>query len=370
MPRRSERGATLVHVAFLLAGTILFSGFVVDYGTYWVSRRQAQNAADAGALSGALARIHDDSSPNPSTTSGLVYNSVVNTVGLNPIWGVAPAPANVQMGWTCPDGSSNCVWVDVFRDGTNGSTATPTFFLKMVNVQSQKVRAHAVAEIYPANGTGCLRPWFIPNTFADGNGNGVYDAEDIGTPVTFHNNVTPSGYGQLDVGAGGSDIREAIRECYDGAASFEVGDTVPTKPGGTVGPEKQGIDSLMAWDPGANYMVYGSGNNKTVTITGSCAGVPTACDCSPYICPYNGTQSPRIVDVPVCDPIQADCNAAGPNSGSIIITDILSFFITDPPYSGNGNDLIINAVLIGHAGTRDPGATGVSSFLNVVVLVR
>ena len=42
----SERGATLVHVGISMLGLIVFSGFVVDYGVLWQSRRQAQNAAD------------------------------------------------------------------------------------------------------------------------------------------------------------------------------------------------------------------------------------------------------------------------------------------------------------------------------------
>ena len=48
-----ERGAVLVHVAIGLIAFMAFSTFVVDYGVFWLSRRQAQNAADAGALAGA-----------------------------------------------------------------------------------------------------------------------------------------------------------------------------------------------------------------------------------------------------------------------------------------------------------------------------
>ena len=141
----NDRGATLVHVAISLMGLLMFSGFVVDYGVFWVARRQAQNAADAGALSGAAARIYNDPSASPSTTSGQVYSSIVNTVALNPIWGQAPPAATVDIGWACPDGTSNCVRVDVYRDGSHSSTRLPTLFMKMGNVQSQGTRAHAVA---------------------------------------------------------------------------------------------------------------------------------------------------------------------------------------------------------------------------------
>ena len=47
--RDSERGAILIHVAVGLIALIAFSALVVDYGVLWVSRHQAQNAADAAA---------------------------------------------------------------------------------------------------------------------------------------------------------------------------------------------------------------------------------------------------------------------------------------------------------------------------------
>ena len=44
----------LILVALSLVTLIAFTTFVVDYGAMWVGRRQAQNAADAGALAGAV----------------------------------------------------------------------------------------------------------------------------------------------------------------------------------------------------------------------------------------------------------------------------------------------------------------------------
>jgi Flp pilus assembly protein TadG len=39
-----------------------FSMFVTDLGALWLARGQAQNAADAGALAGAISRAFDDTS--------------------------------------------------------------------------------------------------------------------------------------------------------------------------------------------------------------------------------------------------------------------------------------------------------------------
>ena len=383
----NDRGATLVHVAISLMGLLMFSGFVVDYGVFWVARRQAQNAADAGALSGAAARIYNDPSASPSTTSGQVYSSIVNTVALNPIWGQAPPAATVDIGWACPDGTSNCVRVDVYRDGSHSSTRLPTLFMKMGNVQSQGTRAHAVAQIVPANQTGCLRPWFLIDRYTDANNDGQFDAgdtynqattgyhipQDMGTTVTFHANLSPSAYGQIDVGSGGSAIRDAIEQCVSNGLSYYVGESVPVKPGGTVGPERQGVQQLLDWDQGAHV---DTSVNPPV-VRNSCAppdGPGCSCPGNPNsMCPNGPQISPRVAVVPVCAPTEAACAAGGPSNSSITIQELLSFFIVG--YAGNGTTFDITAILIYTGGVRYAGiGAGAppsnAEFLKTAVLVR
>ena len=57
--RRNDRGAILIHVAVALLGLLAFSAFSIDHGVMMLSRGQAQNAADAGALAAALYMAHD-----------------------------------------------------------------------------------------------------------------------------------------------------------------------------------------------------------------------------------------------------------------------------------------------------------------------
>jgi len=389
----SERGAVLVHVGISLLGLILFSGFVVDYGVLWESRRQAQNAADAGALAGAVARINDDKSASPSTTSGLVYQSIVNTVGFNPIWGLAPPANTVTMDWTCPDGSTNCVHVDVFRDGTHNSTTLPTFVMRIANIQSQGTKAHAIAQVVPANGTGCMRPWFVIDRYTDVNGDGLFASppdlysdgatgtgykipDDFGTPVTFHANLSPSGYGQVDVGSGGNGINTAIEQCVSNQVYY-VGETVRVKPGSTNGPEQQGVDQLIQWDPGSSVQVTTNPDGtKNATVVNSCAP-QCSCPGNPdSMCPNGPGVSPRVAIVPVCDPTYPACASGGQSNDTIIIKEFLSFYIVS--YSGNGNNLDINAILVNSAGQIVPTGGGnpagavppSGAFLKAVVLVR
>ncbi len=63
----SERGSILVQVGVAMIVLIAFLAFVADYGLMWVSRRQAQNAADAGALAGAIALGYDNFADRSNT---------------------------------------------------------------------------------------------------------------------------------------------------------------------------------------------------------------------------------------------------------------------------------------------------------------
>jgi putative Flp pilus-assembly TadE/G-like protein len=389
-----------------MLGLIVFSGFVVDYGVLWQSRRQAQNAADAGALAGAIARINDDQNPNPSTTSGMVYESIVNTVGFNPIWGLAPPANTVAMDWNCPDGTTNCVHVDVFRDGTHGSTTLPTFVMKVANIQSQGIKAHAIAQLVPANGTGCMRPWFMIDKYTDVNGDGMYTSPpdvydgnvqdagrpvsqggsspytgyqvpwDVGLTVTFHANLGPSGYGQVDVGSGGNAINDAIENCV-GNQVYKIGDVVPVKPGSTNGPEQQGVQQLIDWDPGSSVQVTTyPGGLKSATVINSCAPNCTCPGNLNSVCPNGPGLSPRVAIVPVCEPTDPGCASGGTNNNTITIKEFLSFYILS--YSGNGNNLDITATLLSSAGQIVPMGGGTpggttppaGAFLKTVVLIR
>jgi hypothetical protein len=265
----------------------------------------------------------------------------------------------------------------------------PVFFAALFGQSSEGIQATATAKAAVANESGCMRPWFIPDRYNDIDNNSVYDSPpdtldsykvtpspgDIGTAVTFHDNGGPSAYGQLDVGNGGAAIRSAIEHCASGV-NIVIGQTSGTKPGNTLGPEKQGIDSLLTWDPDKSASdpngVWWDPVNRVVS--GGCAAAGTcACPTNAGECPYGGSQSPRIVQAAICDPSQASCNGTAPGNGTIMITNILSFFITGYHSSGPGcKQLCIDAIIIGSGGNVVAGPTvgPGSSFLKQVVLVR
>jgi hypothetical protein len=110
---KAERGAVVIFVALALFALLAFSAFVVDYGVMWVSRRQAQNAADAAAMAGARSLPINGGSNAEATAAALAFASQI------PIWGQNPAAADVVVSpLACPAGTGGggaCIRVDVMR---------------------------------------------------------------------------------------------------------------------------------------------------------------------------------------------------------------------------------------------------------------
>lgn len=81
-----KRGQALIVIALALVGLIGFLGLVVDGGNAFLDRRKSQNAADAAALAGALARIRGEDMVTTAFASaaqnGYNNDSITNKVEL------------------------------------------------------------------------------------------------------------------------------------------------------------------------------------------------------------------------------------------------------------------------------------------------
>lgn len=160
MERMSQRGAVLIHVAIALLGLVAFSTFVADYGIMWVGRGQAQTAADAGALSGAVALAFENS------TDFAAAQQKARAVAIsNGVFGAAPDVQLTDVTFPpCPPGApglpDTCVKVDAFRNLARGNPL-PVFFGPIVGISSQGVVATATAQVLTGDTTECLKPWAI-----------------------------------------------------------------------------------------------------------------------------------------------------------------------------------------------------------------
>ena len=81
--RSSERGQALILIVFAIMALVGVIGLAVDGGNAYADRRQAQNAADAAALAGALARLNGEKWLD--TTYAVARENGYNNDGVNSI---------------------------------------------------------------------------------------------------------------------------------------------------------------------------------------------------------------------------------------------------------------------------------------------
>ena len=173
MKLRSERGAVIIHVAIALIALLGFTAVIVDYGAMWVARSQAQSAADAGALAGALTLLEDPTKTALATQAAQQFAGAQNA-----IWGAATSNAHIDVSplpFACPasaGGGNSCIRVDVMR-GVPGRTGAPhgntlpTFFGGVVGINNQGVRATATAQVAAGNAVRCIKPIVVADRWAD-----------------------------------------------------------------------------------------------------------------------------------------------------------------------------------------------------------
>ena len=164
----SERGAVLVQVAIALLGLIAISAFVIDYGVLWVSRRQAQNAADARRHGWRhLDGLRGHGGPGPGAPGRDGHRHRQRRLGRGPgHHGRRRHLPGVPAGLTRRR-QQRCIRVDVFRNQRAGGNPLPTFFSRLVNITEQGVRATATAEVMFGDSTDCVKPFAIADKWME-----------------------------------------------------------------------------------------------------------------------------------------------------------------------------------------------------------
>ena len=414
--RSSERGAVALHVAIVMVTLIAFLTFVVDYGVMWVGRREAQNAADAGALAGAIAMAFDANGWTDRTPTGPGRTSARQMALTNAIWGVAPSvnmatdvfftgqPADM-----CPAdaaGNTPCIRVDVYRTQARGNPL-PAIFGQTVGLITQDVRATATARVAIADSSDCLKPWVIPDKWIDN-----YDVTNPtetppawtpddrfethtggGQPTPLPNpdvyvppgpNGAGSGFTALPPPQGDLGTRITLKngQPQDAIAPgvfYPV--RIPRYDGGSQGGSD--YENNLATCAGipigiGDVLVSENGNmigptrhgvdalialdpgarwdTSTLSVTGSCAQAATPC----------GPRSPRVVAVPVYNTAVFD-STRRQGLPEFVIVNILGFFIDRM----QGNDVI--GYLTEAPGLQTGAAAALtpqSSFLSQIQLIR
>lgn len=318
----NERGSALIMVGVALMALLAIAAISIDSAVMLTTRTQLQNAADAAALAGASALIDTGGDQTAATQRAIDFASFNTAQQDGARSSVVITPADV----TFP--ASDIIRVTTHRTAATGD-ALRLFFRRVVDRPSNNladVTAVAAAQVYDVCGSVCMKPWAIPDRWADADANNNYDAGelydpqltgyqapgDVGLSVTLkvgnpHQTMTPGvfypvNYPPMDQTpsplTGANWYNQWISECEPYIVG--VGDRLQIEPGNMVGPTDQGIDALIAQDPNAQW------DSITNTVINSAYG-----------------NSPRIALVPLFDPTLAP--ASGRNW--VTVTQIAAFFI-------------------------------------------
>ena len=409
--RHSERGAILLNVAIGMTVFIGVTAFVVDHGVLMVGRNQAQNAADAGALAGAVAMALDPDGWTDRTPTGPARASALQTATSNFVWAEVPdvnvatdvvftnAPAAM-----CPPGVNGltpCIRVDVYRNQVRGNPL-PAIFGRAFGLANQGVRATATARVAVANASDCLKPWAVPDKWADnhdttpqidtiwtlddtfetgqqqgqswtplnppdvytppsasGPGTGFTVDTDLGMMVTLkaggpQTSISPGVFFPVrlpvygGINTGGNDYRHSIANCN--GLAIPIGTVLESENGNMIGPTAQGVSDLIAQDP------YAEWDPITKSVINSCAQAGSSC----------GTSSPRVVAIPVFD-IALYESTKRQGLPQFKVVNILGFFLDQM----QGNDVrgyLTEApgLTVGTTPALDP----LAAFLSTIQLIR
>lgn len=293
-----QRGAVLVLVVIALASILLMGALALDGGHMLVNKARLQNAVDAAALSGAKTL---------STVSGatgaasLAQTAARNTLTLN-----ANATGNEELAAAIGGNVAGFATVELASSvygpfsfpGPAGASyvrvSVPDypltgFFWGMLQAfgngttPDKTVAAMATAGPSPTNPCD-LAPLMVCGDSTKNNpANGMFwgfkfgDLQVLKTAAGNSSPIGPGNFQLLDFGAGGNAVRKGlaggINQCNN------VGSNVQTKPGNTVGPSSQGLNTrfnqysggLSAADYPPDLVI--AVNTKSLTYTGSPAQI-------------------------------------------------------------------------------------------------
>jgi Flp pilus assembly protein TadG len=424
----NQHGAVLIQVAVSLLALLALSSFVFDYGVMWVSRGQAQNSADAGALSGAISLAF-----NSPTDQAAARARAIAMAQSNNVWKQAPAVTAADVTFpACPPGipgpQDQCVKVNVFRNQARGNPL-PTFFAKLAGVSNQGALATATAQVVTGDTTACLRPWAVVDRWVEfgaegpaplpsstydrystGQGNNPPQENDVYTPPSqsgpgtgyslpgdlgrqFAIKMGPSGGNEISSGwfrtldlpradttqLGNNTVQNNILTCNGLPASFANPATVcPAS-------IPNNWEDTAFWAAKGCYRVQtgatvGSTRNSIeslIALDGSARWVNGAVTSSQFDPP---SSSPRVVPVGVMDIDWYLSRDPTGNNGVLRMVNIFGFFIEGMgnvdrntgaiTLAANGQSVIGRIMTLPATATGNSNLPGSASFLVTVRLVR
>lgn len=406
--RRGERGATLWMVAASLFVLLGMAALSVDLVSLYVARSEAQRAADSAALAGAKKFIE------VGLTTGLTSTTQAETLaraeaktvgGQNKVGGQAADIRDEDVTFDFPVGGGGLVTnpritVTVRRVAARAN-AVPTFFARAMGIAEADVAATAMAEAYnpsgggPTIGTGCVKPWILPNCdpspehggdpsacvqkWVDETAGtivspGAYPAGVVGQPLTIKQGdpqlaAAPSQFYPIQIppgeepalcpdcaqqtgseGPGAALYARNIACCNTNTLTCGQQVDVQLQTGNMVGPTRMAVECLIHQRPN------GSGQDELSMAPGYPQITGGSNNPNPLLRNQIISSSDSIVTIPLYDG-HALC-PGGSCGQTVTIVGFLQVFITQVDKSAQGR---VQSVILNVAGCAAGGSGGGSS---------
>jgi len=396
---KDEEGASVIMIAVAIVMVFGFAVVAIDMSLIQLAKTQLQNAADAGALAGALMLATTSGSQEDKEAAATA--EAIRVCSLN------VALQEIDRSVVITPDKVTFPQPTLVRVTTGTGDYVTTYFLKVLDpllTNQEEITATAMAGVEKICGTDCLKPFCPPDRWDDVDSNGIwtpddeyddvnasggwepgepltmdwnengvwdpaefYDPEltgykapdDIGDTVTFRLQAATASlgmfwyytvcFGPINTGDPVSTgtvsvVRWISGECEPFIVS--LGDLLQVEPGNFANPTSNALDELWDLDPDAYW------DDATGTVMGS----------------LYGDNSPRIIKAPAFDPtlgLQTDLNGRK----YLTISNILVLFL-DERHQFVSGELLLNGRFITTIteGVTDPDCPG--GFMSAVVLVE
>lgn len=368
-----QQGLVMVLVTVAMASLIGMAAFSIDVNHALMSKNRLQNGVDSAALAAAV--FIDDGSDTGEATDAAV-NALTST---------ANASGNGQMSFTAEQvlvqfsnnpesfplppatgASSVDTDEDTFVRVIVSNYGISTFLAQALDIYSGSISASAVAGPSPSISSNVVPMAVCQDESAVGSEG--YDTGKLYALKLAEQNQDTMGSGNyqlLDFGSGADTVREALAGGYQGRVG--VGDIVSTKPGNTIGPVGQGLNTRFGDYGGAGLTdaeyppdVYIKepphtaqlDNDGNIVYEEQYSSPDDAWDHEAYLseletcsdasdCPANGEHGRRVLIVPI-----VDCSGADGGTNSFEVTALGCFFMLQKaPTSNSGKQAVFGEFL-------------------------
>ncbi|CAK4066649.1 Tad domain-containing protein [Vibrio sp. 16] len=355
-----QRGMTLVLVTAAMLALIGVAALSIDVNHAMLNKTRLQNSVDAAALAAAIVLDNGGSEAQATAAAKTTLTNVANATGntemdftsAQVVVQFSNDPATFPFSGFDPD-------EDSYARVAVSNFALSNFFAHVFSVD-KNLASTAVAGPSPSViDSNNIVPMAVCE--GDSSGSAGYVPGDLYALKIADQKLGSMGSGNyqlLDFGSGASTVRTALAGDY--AISVGVGDQVTTKPGNTIGPVGQGLNTrfgvykggglsstdyapdIYVKEPNKSPSIDSSGN-ITYSDTSGAGGQPWSYsdylaalpDCtgdSDCNIGSGGQQNRRVLIVPI-----VDCSGASGGTSSFTVTALGCFFLLQQAPTNNSS---------------------------------